>query len=357
VFARTAAHLAAQNEERTANLLRKQALCEQAEALADSTEWVKTASEIQRLQAEWKTVGAVTRGHEKAIWERFRSACDRFFTRRQEDLKRRKEDWSANLTRKEALCASAEALSKSTDWDATALQIKQLQAEWRTVGPVRRTKSEAIWQRFRAACDHFFERYKHRDQLDLQEKAEPREAVIRELEGLLPAPGAERGSAPDGLAATVTSARARWQQAPELPRVIQQDLAARYHQALAQVIGTWPEAFAGSELDPEAARKRMEKLLAKVEELAAMSRTEAAPLSPAEQLAQQWRERLAANTMGGGRSVESDESRWRAAEQEIRNAQSQWARLGPVPADVAGPLNERFQRAVRKFYDQRRRAS
>ena len=86
VFARTSAHMAAQNEERHGNLARKQALSERAEALADSTDWVRTATEIQKLQAEWKTIGPVTRGHEKAVWERFRAACDRFFTRRQEDL-------------------------------------------------------------------------------------------------------------------------------------------------------------------------------------------------------------------------------------------------------------------------------
>ncbi len=358
VFARTVAHLAAQNEERSANLVRKQALCERAEAMADSTDWVKTATDIQRLQADWKTIGPVTRGHEKAVWERFRSACDRFFTRRQEDLKRRKEDWSVNLARKERLCEAAEAMATSSDWEAAASQIKRLQAEWKTIGPVRKAKSEAVWLRFRGACDHFFERYKHRDQLDLQVKAEPRDAVIRELEGLLPARGADAGPAPENLAAIVQTARARWQQAPELPRVIQQDMAARYHQALSQLVGTWALAFAGTDLDPVATRKRMEKLLAKVEELVpAQGRPQdEADMSPAELLARQWRERLAANTMGG-RSVENEESRWRAAEQEVRSAQSQWTKLGPVPAEVAGPLNERFQRAVRKFYDQRRRAS
>jgi len=361
VFSRSAAHLAAQNEERSANLARKQALCDRAEALADSTDWVRTATEIQALQAEWKTIGAVTRGHEKAIWERFRAACDRFFTRRQEDLKRRKEDWAANLSRKEGLCERAEALSSSTDWEAAAAEIKQLQAEWKTIGPVRKTKSEAVWQRFRAACDHFFDRYKHRDQLELQEKAVPRESIIRELEALFAPAAEEAGPAPEGLVATIQGARTRWQQAPELPRAIQQDLAARYHNALSRIVGSWPEAFAGTELDPEATRKRMEKLLARVEELVTSpprSQAAAADLSPAELLAQQWRERLAANTMGGGgRGAENDESRWRAAEQEVRGAQAQWARLGPVSADVAGPLNERFQRAVRKFYDHRRRAS
>ena len=95
VYARTSAFFAAQNEERAGNLVRKQALCDRAEALAGSTDWVKTASEIQGLQAEWKTIGPVARGHEKAIWERFRRACDQFFTRRQEDLKHRKEEWAA----------------------------------------------------------------------------------------------------------------------------------------------------------------------------------------------------------------------------------------------------------------------
>jgi hypothetical protein len=360
VYARTAAHFTAQNEERASNLTRKQELCERAEALAESTDWIKTAAAIQALQAEWKAIGAVPRGHEKAIWERFRQACDRFFTRRQEDLKRRKEEWAGNLSRKEALCAEAEELAESSDWEQAATRLKHLQATWKTIGPVRKSRSEAVWQRFRTACDRFFERYKHRDQVDLQEKAAVRDGVIRELEGLLPAEGAEPGTAPDNLYATVQQARTKWQQAPELPRTVQQDLAARYFQAIGRLVATWPAAFAGTDLDPETTRKRMEKLLARVEELVSSQPAKpAASLSPAEMLAQQWRERLAANTISGGaaRSAENEGARWRALEQEVRTAQAQWMRLGPVPPEIAGPLNERFQRACRKFYDQRKRAS
>jgi hypothetical protein len=208
--------------------------------------------------------------------------------------------------------------------------------------------------------------------VDLQGKAAPREAIIRELEALLPShpagarPGdagqagaaAEVPPAPENLVSTIHEARARWQQAPELPRQIQQDFAVRYHQALGRLVATWPAAFAGSDLDPENTRKRMEKLLARVEELVMSQPKAQAPLSPAELLAQQWRERLAANTMTGSRTAaESEDARWRAAEQEVRNAQAQWMRLGPVPPQVAGPLNERFQRACRRFYEQRRRAS
>jgi hypothetical protein len=356
VFARTAPHFAAQAEERTSNLAKKQALCERAETLADSTDWVKTAVTLQALQAEWKTVGAVPRGHEKAVWERFRGACDRFFTRRQEDLKHRKEAWHANLVAKEDLCAKAEALADSTDWEAAAVQVRHLQAQWKTIGAVRKSKSEVVWQRFRTACDRFFDRYKHRDQLELSAKAQPREAIIRELEQLVPPAGADAVPTPDGLAAVIHQARERWQQAPELPRHMQQDLAARYHEAVSRLVAAWPSAFAGTDLDPEATRKRMEKLLARVEELASAAPQPAKQMSPTELLAQRWRERLASNTIAGGKT-ESEESRLRAAESEVKSIQAQWARLGPVPSDVAGPLNERFQRACRRFFDVRRKAS
>ena len=354
VFVRTAAHVAAQREAHAANLARKVALCEQAEALAGSSDWVRTATAIQALQAEWKSIGPVMRGHERATWERFRGACDRFFTRRQDDLKQRKEQWAANLARKEALCVRAEALVDSTEWDAAAAQIRALQAEWKTVGPVRKSRSEIVWQRFREACDRFFERYKHRDQIELSAIAAPREAVIRELESLLPVEADTPGPPPDGLSVVVQNARGRWQAAPELPRHVQQELAVRYHGALARLVQVWPAAFGGTDIDPDVTRRRMEKLLTAVEALLP-SRQAVVDLSPTERLAQQLRERLATNTIKGGRSaVEDEEARWRSAEQEVRSAQAQWMRLGPVPAAVAGPLNERFQRACRRFFDQRK---
>jgi hypothetical protein len=355
IFNRTAAYFAAQNAERGNNLIKKQALVERAEALADSTDWVRTAAQIQALQADWKTIGPVSRGQEKAVWERFRSACDRFFTRRQDDLKRRKDEWASNLARKEALCVQAEALADSTDWNGAAATLKKLQAEWKTIGPVRKAKSEVVWHRFREACDRFFERYKHRDSLELQEKAKARDEVIRELEGLLPYEGGPTVP-PENLYKTVQDARQRWQQAPELPRGVQQDLASRYHQTLSRLVGAWPTAFTGTDLDPDTTRKRMEKLVSRVEELTPERARAQVQLSPTELLAQQLRERLASNTITGGKSAETEESRWRAAEQEVRNAQAQWARFAPVPSEVAAPLNERFQRACRRFYDSRPRA-
>ena len=172
-------------EERKGNLERKLALIERAEALADSSDWIKTADELKKLQAEWQAIGPVPRQDTRATWKRFREACDAFFTRRNADLAQRKETWAANQARKEALCARAEELAASTRVGAGAAEIRRLQAEWKNVGPVRRTKSEALWQRFRAACDTFFDRYKRRDQIELEARQADREALVAELESLV----------------------------------------------------------------------------------------------------------------------------------------------------------------------------
>ena len=180
------------NEERKGNLDKKLALIARAEELADSTDWIKTADELKKLQAEWQQIGPVPRQETRATWKQFREACDRFFTRRNADLAERKETWTANLTRKEALCARAEELASSREWDKAAAEIRRLQADWKTIGPVRRNKSEAVWQRFRTACDTFFDRYKRRDEIELESKQADREQLVAELEALSPAEGAHQ---------------------------------------------------------------------------------------------------------------------------------------------------------------------
>jgi hypothetical protein len=349
---------AQQAAERQENLKKKEALCVRAEALQDSTDWVRTAESIKQLQAEWKTIGAVTRGHEKAVWERFRAACDKFFTRRQDDLKERKHEWAGNLAKKEALITEAEQLAQSTEWDKAASRIKQLQIEWKKIGPVRKNKSEAVWQRFRTSCDTFFERFKNRDHAAVAGKLADRETAVAELEALVPAADAASDApAPDDLYAKVQAARARWLQGPELPRHTLAPLSDRVNAALLALVTRWPDAFRNTDLDPDVTRRKMEKLLTKVEALLPPdSKEPVGTLSPAEILARQWREALAANTMGAAAARQADEARQRAAEQEVRSAQSAWMRLGPLATDARKPLQERFDRACRKFFEQRRRS-
>ena len=399
-WTRCEAHVAAQSEARAGNFAKKVALCERAEALADSTSWIQTADEIKKLQAEWKTIGAVSRGQEKSIWERFRSACDRFFTRRHADLAERKTVWAENLAKKEALCVKAEALRDSADWDAAAAEMKRLQAEWKTIGPVKKSRSEALWQRFRGAADHFFARYAQRHDIALGERVAAREAICAELEALAPPAVSQQSSVvspessidspessidsressidspvssidgpesairtpqsamepPTELMSHVRALRGRWQ-AELAARGVDRDRALaldeRFAAAFNGVIARWPSVFGGSDLDPDANRKKMETIVQRIEALAKSLAGPAsaggdAALSPTTRLAAMLMEALAANTIGG---KADDDSRFRAASDEVRQAQATLSRIGPVPDQVRRALADRFQRATRRIAD------
>lgn len=140
------------------NLRQKKDLCSKAENLSASSDWKTAGEAIKAVQAEWKTIGPVPKDEADAIWERFRKAVDRFYSRREEHFKARERQQHENLHRKERLCEKAEALSSSSDWKSAGDALKALQAEWKTVGPVPRERGDALWARFRSALDHFYHR-------------------------------------------------------------------------------------------------------------------------------------------------------------------------------------------------------
>ena len=146
------------------NLEIKTHLCEAAEKLADEEDELKTFSawenktqEVIALQNKWKTIGFAPQKMNVKIFERFRHACDDFFKKKGEFFKSLKEGMNENLEKKKALCEKAEALKDSTDWKVTADALTKLQKEWKTIGPVAKKHSDAIWKRFITACDYFFE--------------------------------------------------------------------------------------------------------------------------------------------------------------------------------------------------------
>src|SRR4029453_7472488 len=114
----------------------------------------------------------------------------------------RKAMWAENFVKKEALCLKVEALAESTEWEQTASVIRALQAEWKTVGPVKKSRSDAIWQRFRAACDAFFTRYAQRHEVARAERVAAREAICDELAAFA-SPSAGEASAGQAALASV----------------------------------------------------------------------------------------------------------------------------------------------------------
>jgi len=341
--------LAQQSAAQAEHLAKKIALCEQAEALSSSTDWIATATTLKNLQAEWKTIGPAPRREEQAVWERFRTACNAFFTRRQEDLKQRKEVWGGNLEKKEALIARAEALGDSPDPDAAFQELKSLQAQWKAIGPVKKSKSEHIWQKFRAASEKIFDRYRNRDSAAVTDRLSRRASICDELEAL--AAKGEALSSEPGLLEKVRSLRIGWQQAGAMPRDAGRTLSDRFDRALGAVVKAAPEAFKHTELDVAANTRQLELLCERVEKLAAKTQAAQPAESPVTVLAHQLREALAANTIGGRAD---DESKWKSAEYEARAAQDAWRQVGFVPEEVAAPLTTRFQKASQKFFNSRR---
>ena len=149
--------------EQTKNLALKSELCEKVEAFTEQPtlsrkEWNKLSEELLEVQKIWKTIGYAPKKDNNRIYERFRAACDKFFERKREFYAGVKSEMEHNLALKNELCEQAEALSVSEDWKHATDELIALQTKWKQVGPVARRHSDAIWKRFRAACDKFFER-------------------------------------------------------------------------------------------------------------------------------------------------------------------------------------------------------
>ena len=122
--------------------------------------WDEATKAIIGLQEEWKKLGFASRKVNTELFARFRKSCDEFFAKKAEFFKRMKDELAANLAKKIELCEKAEALKDSTEWKKTTDALIALQKEWKTVGPVVKKHSDAVWKRFIAACDAFFEEKK-----------------------------------------------------------------------------------------------------------------------------------------------------------------------------------------------------
>ena len=156
-------HYAKLQEEQGANLKTKKALCDQAEEILNGdytsvNAWQKKSEELSDLFKVWKTVGPASKKDNEDIWSRFKGVMDTFFAKKKEFFATMKDRQTENLERKAQLCNEAEALMESTDWRNAAEQLKRLQEEWKTIGPVPKRHTDKVWKRFRTACDTFFNR-------------------------------------------------------------------------------------------------------------------------------------------------------------------------------------------------------
>lgn len=212
----------------------KIAICEEIEAidmtaLKSFSAWDEKTKDIIALQERWKGIGFASRKVNNALFERFRKTCDEFFKQKAEYFKRVKDEMSLNLEKKKALCEKAEALKDSTDWKNTTDQMIAIQKEWKTIGPVAKKYSDAVWTRFIAACDYFFEQ-KNKQTASVrqveQENLLLKKAVIEKLNAL------DEAMAPSEAVALVKTLMAEWNQIGHVPFKEKDKIYKSYQAAL-----------------------------------------------------------------------------------------------------------------------------
>ena len=243
----------AQKQQEEENLQRKTEICERVEAidlapLRTMNDWETVAQQIIAMQAEWKTIGYAPRKANQQIFERFRTACDRFFIAKSQFNKEMRETFAANLAKKTALCEKAEQLSESTDWAATTKQLIALQAEWKTVGSVPNKASDTVWKRFSKACNTFFNRKKAANNSGSEEETAnlaKKQDIIARLQQLI-----AEGS--DNLHDAVKALQAEWNEVGHVPFKKKEQIYQAYRKACDTLYET---------LHEEAGRRRIDNMV------------------------------------------------------------------------------------------------
>ena len=219
-------------EQQAENLVKKTALCEKVEEIAerevtDSNEWNAFSKEIEDIQKEWKAIGFASKKENQKIYDRFRAACDKFYGRKRDFYNEYKDSINANLDKKIELCEAAEALKTSTEWKKATDQFINLQKQWKEIGAVPRKKSEQLWKRFRAACDEFFaERDKNaKPENDFYGNLKAKQRLIEEIK-------AYELKNDESDAAAMQDFQKRWQEIGFVPFKEKDNVAQAYKDAM-----------------------------------------------------------------------------------------------------------------------------
>ena len=221
------AHFEGLKEQHAANLEAKTALCEKVEAIAaqeitSSNQWNALSKEIEGIQAEWRKIGFATRKDNQKVYDRFRAACDQFFSRKREYYNEFKDSMNDNMAKKLAIIEQAEALKGSTDWKKTSDALIELQRQWKEI------------KRFRAACDAFFnERDKQgKPENDFYGNLKAKRALIEEIEAYVPADAEADAEAARGFAE-------RWSAIGFVPFKEKEAVGAAYKAAMQAKFPEW----------------------------------------------------------------------------------------------------------------------
>ena len=187
-------HFKELRKQQNENLEAKQQLCDKAEEIAEMEiethkDWNHYTRQILELQKEWRKIGFAPKKHNSKIYRRFRKACDRFFAKKRVFYTQHKEWQENNLKKKQEFAERAEELKDSDDWNSAAKELIDLQKQWKEIGPVPKKHSEEVWNRFRSACDEFFQKKKNQENSanrDYSKNLEQKQQLIEKIKNFQP---------------------------------------------------------------------------------------------------------------------------------------------------------------------------
>ena len=271
----------------------KEALCVEAESLAESTQWKTTGDRLKSIVEEWRAIRGIDRKTDDALWKRFAKARDTFTRHRGSHFAELDKQRVAAKEAKEALIARAEELSTSTDWGETAGAYRSLMTEWKSAGRAPRDVEDSLWERFRAAQETFFSRrnqtFSERD-AEFDANASTKESLLAEAEAIDPAANL------DAAKSALRSVQERWESAGKVPRERIRELDSRLRAVEDRVRSA--EQSHWKRTDPETTA-RLEQFRSRVEQFRSQAAKATAAgdtrkAEAAEAQARQWEEWLAA---------------------------------------------------------------
>ena len=220
--------------EQKKNLEAKTALCEKTEEIiteeiSNHKEWDEKSKQLVELQKVWRTIGFAPRKDNNKIYDRFRTACDAFFNAKRAFYAKNKEEQQNNLQLKTDLCVQAESLKDSTDWKKTTQDFINIQKKWKEIGAVPRKHSDALWKRFRAACDFFFDKKsEHFSDVDTEQvdNLKAKEDLITEVKNFKPVKNTEENLD------TLKAFQRRWTEIGHVPFKKKDEIKVQFRDAI-----------------------------------------------------------------------------------------------------------------------------
>jgi len=298
------------------NMVSKIRLCEEAERLLEESSVVKAFNTLQKYHEQWREIGPVPREQKEELWLRFKDATTIINRKHQEFYEGLKSEQKDNLDKKTVLCEKSEVIANSEikshkDWNATSKEILDLQKEWRTIGFAPKKDNNRIYQRFRAACDLYFDRkrefyLKLKDKLgeNLKKKTELCE-VAESLQD-----STEWKETTDKLIAI----QKQWKTIGPVPRKVSEELWVRFRAACDKFFNNKSKHFDHVDSDHVENLKLKEALVQKI----------------------------SAYELSGDDEANLD---------NLRQFQKEWAQIGHVPFKKKDKIQDEFRKALNIIYD------